>query len=108
MLGYGGQEPHIDYPYWDFFRNETLPTRINSSLPLNAQAIILIDEFTYENGATVLAPVYQKDKFIQIKMVIFLGNASDWLGNQGTWFCSLQQPSIVPCLIRVKQGVLEF
>ena len=61
MPGYGGQEPHINYPYWDFYRNVTLPTRINSSLPLNAQAIILIDEFTYENSATALAPVYQKD-----------------------------------------------
>ena len=59
-----------DYPYWDFYRNVTLPTRINSSLPLNAQAIILIDEFTDENGATAWHQLSER-LFIQIKMVIF-------------------------------------
>ena len=57
----GRQERHIDYPYWDFYRNETLPTRTNSSFPLNAQVIILIDEFTKENGATAQAPGSQRD-----------------------------------------------
>ena len=57
----GRQERHIDYPYWDFYRTETFPTRTNSSFPLNAQAIILINEFTKENGATAQAPGLQRD-----------------------------------------------
>ena len=61
MPGYGGQEPHLDYPYWDYFRKESFPTRTNASFPLNAQAVILIDPFTELNGATALVPGSQKD-----------------------------------------------
>lgn len=60
MPGFGGQEPHIDYPYWDFYRTQTFPMRTNASFPLNAQAVVLVDHFTEENGATALAPGSQK------------------------------------------------
>ncbi|MBC6406923.1 MAG: phytanoyl-CoA dioxygenase family protein [Rhodobacteraceae bacterium] len=60
MPGFGGQQPHIDYPYWDFYRRATFPMGMNASFPLNAQAIILIDPFTEENGATALVPGSQK------------------------------------------------
>ena len=55
-----GQEPHIDYPYWDFHRQETHPTGLNASFPLNAQATILLDEFSEESGATAFVPGSQK------------------------------------------------
>jgi len=56
MPGFGGQQPHIDYPYWDFHRRHSFPARINSSFPLNAQATIVIDPFTVESGATGFRP----------------------------------------------------
>ena len=60
MPGFRGQDPHIDYPYWDFYRTRSFPARINASFPLNAQATILIDPFTAENGATAYRPGSQK------------------------------------------------
>ena len=61
MPGFRGQEPHIDYPYWDFHRRASFPTRINASFPLNAQCTILLDHFTPENGATAYRPGSQAD-----------------------------------------------
>ena len=60
MPGFGGQEPHIDYPYWDFHREKSFPTRINASFPMNCQATILLDPFTEETGATAYRPGSQK------------------------------------------------
>lgn len=60
MPGFGGQEPHIDYPYWDFHREKSFPTRINGSFPMNCQATILLDPFTEETGATAYKPGSQK------------------------------------------------
>ncbi len=56
LPGGPGQEPHIDYPYWDLYKPETFPTNINSSFPLNCQATIMLDDFTAENGATAYLP----------------------------------------------------
>jgi ectoine hydroxylase-related dioxygenase (phytanoyl-CoA dioxygenase family) len=55
-----GQEPHIDYPYWDLYKSSTFPVGINSSFPMNAQATILLDDFTEQNGATAYWPGSQK------------------------------------------------
>jgi len=60
MPGFRGQEPHVDYPYWDLYRTQSFPARINASFPLNAQATILIDPFTEDNGATAYRPGSQK------------------------------------------------
>lgn len=60
MLGFGGREPHIHYPYWDFHRARTFPMRTNASFPLNGQAVIVVDPFTEENRATALAPGSRK------------------------------------------------
>ena len=56
MPGGPGQEPHIDYPYWDLYKRSSFPMRINSSFPLNAQATVLLDPFTPESGATAYLP----------------------------------------------------
>ncbi|MCP4385115.1 MAG: phytanoyl-CoA dioxygenase family protein [Hyphomicrobiales bacterium] len=101
MPGFGGQEPHIDYPYWDFYRSQTFPTRTNSSFPLNAQAVILIDPFTEENGATALAPGSQKslrypgegDGFYD-KCVRLTGNPGDVVLFYGAaWHCAMPNKS---------------
>ena len=55
-----GQEPHTDYPYWDMYKKESFPTNINSSFPLNCQVVILLTDFTEENGATGILPHTQK------------------------------------------------
>lgn len=60
MPGFGGQEPHIDYPYWDYDWQKRFPTRINASFPMNCQATVLLDPFTEENGATGYRPGTQK------------------------------------------------
>lgn len=63
MPGAPGQEPHIDYPYWDLYKRSSFPMAINSSFPLNCQATVLLDPFTKENGATAFLP-YSQGKLI--------------------------------------------
>jgi len=60
LPGGPGQELHIDYPYWDLYKRSSFPTRLNPSFPLNAQATILLDDFTEENGATAVVPGTQQ------------------------------------------------
>jgi ectoine hydroxylase-related dioxygenase (phytanoyl-CoA dioxygenase family) len=52
--------PHLDYPYWDFYEQASFPLRLNGSFFLNCQATIMIDDFTAENGATLVAPGSQR------------------------------------------------
>jgi len=56
LPGGPGQEPHIDYPYWDMYEREGFPARINSSYPLNMQVTIPLDPFTAESGASAFLP----------------------------------------------------
>ena len=56
LPGGPGQEPHIDYPYWDMYEREGFPARINSSYPLNMQITIPLDPFTAESGASAFLP----------------------------------------------------
>jgi|DEB0MinimDraft_10_1074344.scaffolds.fasta_scaffold00001_74 ectoine hydroxylase-related dioxygenase (phytanoyl-CoA dioxygenase family) len=60
LPGGPGQEPHIDYPYWDMYKRDEFPFQMNSSFPLNAQATILLDPFTAESGATAFLPGSQR------------------------------------------------
>jgi len=60
LPGGPGQEPHVDYPYWDFHAAETHPLGLNASFPMNAQVTIVLDPFTEESGATAYAPGTQK------------------------------------------------
>jgi ectoine hydroxylase-related dioxygenase (phytanoyl-CoA dioxygenase family) len=60
LPGGPGQELHVDYPYWDLHKRDSFPARINPSFPLNAQATVLLDDFTEENGATAVVPGSQK------------------------------------------------
>ncbi|WP_299150785.1 phytanoyl-CoA dioxygenase family protein [uncultured Tateyamaria sp.] len=60
LPGGPGQEPHIDFPYWDFHLPETHPMGLNASFPLNAQVTIALDPFTEKSGATAYLPGSQK------------------------------------------------
>lgn len=61
LPGGPGQEPHVDYPYWDMYKRDEFPMNINSSFPLNAQATVLLDPFTAESGATAFLPYSHRD-----------------------------------------------
>jgi ectoine hydroxylase-related dioxygenase (phytanoyl-CoA dioxygenase family) len=61
LPGGPGQEPHVDYPYWDFYSPETHPIGLNGSFPMNAQVSIILDPFTEESGATAFVPGSQKE-----------------------------------------------
>ena len=61
LPGSSGQELHIDYPYWDFYKEETFPMGLNSSFPQNCQVTIPLDICSAESGATGYIPGSQKD-----------------------------------------------
>ncbi len=61
LPGGPGQEPHVDYPYWDFHDAETHPLGLNASFPMNAQVTIVLDPFTEVSGATAYAPGTQRE-----------------------------------------------
>ena len=50
------QGVHFDYPYWSLFKDRSLPMNMNPSFFINCQATIMLDDFTTENGATMVAP----------------------------------------------------
>ena len=101
MPGFGGQEPHIDYPYWDYHRAKTFPMRTNASFPLNGQAVIIVDPFTEENGATALAPGSQKELRYPTKEDRFHDRSIRLVGEPGdvalffgaAWHCAMPNKS---------------
>ncbi|MDC6447597.1 phytanoyl-CoA dioxygenase family protein [Alphaproteobacteria bacterium] len=60
LPGSPGQEFHIDYPYWDFYKAETFPMGLNSSFAQNCQVTIPLDICSVESGATAYIPGSQK------------------------------------------------
>ena len=56
-----GQELHIDYPYWDYYKSETFPIGLNSSFPQNCQVTIPLDLCSTTSGATAYIPGSQKE-----------------------------------------------
>tara|TARA_B100000287_G_scaffold202926_1_gene191599 strand:- start:834 stop:1691 length:858 start_codon:yes stop_codon:yes gene_type:complete len=61
LPGSPGQELHIDYPYWDYYKSETFPLGLNSSFAQNCQATIPLDICSAESGATAFIPGSQKN-----------------------------------------------
>ena len=58
--GAQAQEPHVDYPYWDLHARNRWPRALNASYHLAVEAVVPLDEFTVENGATAIVPGSQK------------------------------------------------
>ena len=54
------QEPHVDYPYWDLHARSRWPRALNATYHLAVEAVMPLDEFTVENGATAIVPESQK------------------------------------------------
>ncbi len=97
LPGGPGQEPHVDYPYWDFHAPETHPIGLNSSFPMNAQVSVILDPFTEESGATAYVPGSQRELRYPGPEDDFHGRAERMLGNPGdvvlfygvAWHCAM-------------------
>ncbi|MEL6960314.1 MAG: phytanoyl-CoA dioxygenase family protein [Pseudomonadota bacterium] len=97
LPGGPGQEPHVDYPYWDFHKPETHPVGLNGSFPMNAQVSVLLDPFTAESGATGYVPGSQKELRYPTPEDNFFDKCEQMLGDPGdvalfygvTWHCAM-------------------
>ncbi|MEM9248936.1 MAG: phytanoyl-CoA dioxygenase family protein [Pseudomonadota bacterium] len=97
LPGGPGQEPHIDYPYWDFHAPETHPTGLNASFPMNAQVSVILDPFTQESGATAFVPGSQKALRYPTEADGFFDRCARMTGNPGdvalffgaVWHCAM-------------------
>ena len=101
LPGGPGQEPHVDYPYWDFHKPETHPVGFNGSFPMNAQVSIILDPFTAESGATGYYPGSQKMLRYPTPEDKFYDNCAQMTGEPGdvalfygvTWHCAMPNNS---------------
>jgi len=82
LPGSPGQELHIDYPYWDYYKEETFPMGLNSSFPQNCQATIPLDICSVASGATGYIPGSQKKLHYPNKEDDF-SNLQQMLGEPG-------------------------
>jgi ectoine hydroxylase-related dioxygenase (phytanoyl-CoA dioxygenase family) len=97
LPGGPGQEPHVDYPYWDFHKPETHPIGFNGSFPMNAQVSVILDPFTAESGATGYVPGSQKELRYPTVEDRFYERCEQMTGEPGdvalfygvTWHCAM-------------------
>eukprot|EP00047_Mylnosiga_fluctuans_P002449 m.224573 g.224573 ORF g.224573 m.224573 type:complete len:311 (+) comp11111_c0_seq1:24-956(+) len=68
--GAGAQKPHLDYPYWDYVNGKGTGVGAWPSIPkngpehtffMNFQTLVMLDDFTEENGATAVIPYSQRN-----------------------------------------------
>lgn len=84
--GGSGQEPHIDYPYWDYYNNKHWPVPPkHRDIPfyMNMQVTVLLDDFTKENGATAVRPKSQLDSNYPSDVEDFYKNMIQTTGHSG-------------------------
>lgn len=101
LPGGPGQEPHVDYPYWDMYNRDSHPARLNASFPVNAQVTIMLDPFTEESGATAYMPGTQKDLRYPTEADNFYDNCARMTGKPGdvvlffgaAWHCAMPNNS---------------
>jgi ectoine hydroxylase-related dioxygenase (phytanoyl-CoA dioxygenase family) len=101
LPGGPGQEPHVDYPYWDFHKPETHPVGFNGSFPMNAQISVILDPFTVESGATGYVAGSQKELRYPVEADRFYDRMSQMTGNPGDvalfygvmWHCAMPNKS---------------
>ena len=103
LPGGPGQEPHIDYPYWDMYERDGFPARINSSYPLNLQVTIPLDPFNEVSGASAYLPGSQRDlRYPEVSdRDSFFDACSRMSGDPGdavifngmTWHCAMANES---------------
>lgn len=97
LPGFPGQEPRVDYHYWDMHAVQTHPTRLNASYPVNCQVTIMLDPFTPQTGATAYMPGTQKHLRYTTEVDNFYDHAERMEGNPGdvviffgaAWHCAM-------------------
>lgn len=97
LPGGPGQEPHVDYPYWDFHAPETHPVGLNGSFPMNAQVSVILDPFTKQSGATAYVPGSQRELRYPRESDKFFERCAQMEGEPGdvalfygvTWHCAM-------------------
>ncbi|QWT20335.1 phytanoyl-CoA dioxygenase family protein [Bacillus sp. NP157] len=116
LPGGPGQEPHIDYPYWDYHSPQTHPTRINASFPLNGQVTIMLDPFTEETGATAYVPGTQRELRYPDEGDGFFSRCERMLGEPGdtvvffgaVWHCAMPNRSSIDRTAIITQYLPKF
>lgn len=116
LPGGPGQEPHIDYPYWDYHSPQTHPVRLNSTFPLNAQATIMLDPFTEETGATAYVPGSQRQLNYPDESDRFFDRCERMLGEPGdtviffgaVWHCAMPNRSTIDRTAIITQYLPKF
>lgn len=101
LPGGPGQEPHVDYPYWDLHKPETHPIGLNGSFPMNAQVSVLLDPFAEASGATAYVPGSQRELRYPTDADRFHERAERMLGEPGdavlffgaVWHCAMPNRS---------------
>lgn len=101
LPGGPGQEPHVDYPYWDFHKPETHPVGLNGSFPMNAQVSVILDPFTKESGANGYVPGSQRELRYPTAEDNFFDKCEQMTGDVGdvvlfygvTWHCAMPNNS---------------
>ncbi|MEM7614779.1 MAG: phytanoyl-CoA dioxygenase family protein [Pseudomonadota bacterium] len=101
LPGGPGQEPHVDYPYWDFHAPETHPVGLNGSFPMNAQVSVILDPFTETSGATAYVPGSQRELRYPVPADNFYERCERMTGAPGdvvlfygvTWHCAMPNRS---------------
>ncbi|MEQ8658877.1 MAG: phytanoyl-CoA dioxygenase family protein [Hyphomicrobiales bacterium] len=101
LPGGPGQEPHVDYPYWDFHAPETHPVGLNGSFPMNAQVSVILDPFTKQSGATAYVPGSQQELRYPQESDKFFERCAQMEGEPGdvalfygvTWHCAMPNKS---------------
>lgn len=97
LPGGPGQEPHVDYPYWDFHAPDTHPVGLNGSFPMNAQVSVILDPFTKQSGATAYVPGSQRELRYPRASDKFFERCAQMEGEPGdvalfygvTWHCAM-------------------
>ena len=97
LPGGPGQEPHVDYPYWDYHTPQTHPVGLNGSFPMNAQVSVILDPFTEASGATAFVPGSQTELHYPTEADNFYDRCERMLGEPGdvalfyglTWHCAM-------------------
>ncbi len=100
LPGAPGQEPHVDYPYWDIHDREEFPLNINGSFLMNCQTLIMLHDFTEENGGTAVVPGSQRycryptqQEFDQSKIQLIAPKGTTIVFNGLMWHRSMPNKS---------------
>ena len=109
--GGSGQEPHIDYPYWDYYNKDHWPVppkHPDVPYTMNVQWVIALDDLTEENGATSVRPNSQRKIEYPSNVQDYRDHETRVLAKAGDAFCFLAtlQHCAMPNLSQSSRSVI--